>query len=95
MSGISNTENLLKGSDELSAKLNVRQLSLLNHALKKPKSLYTIQQHQNTHGIAPDTARRDLLYMSDSLHLLIKLKRGKSFIFMASDDLEEMIRDSK
>ncbi|MFK5953591.1 MAG: hypothetical protein QM498_11080 [Desulfobacterium sp.] len=36
----------------LGKKLNFRQLALLRHALKHPRFLYKINEHQNSHGIS-------------------------------------------
>ena len=72
-------------------KLNFRQLALLRHALKHPRFVYTIKEHKNSHGINPQTARKDLMQMADK-KLLVKLKHGKSFVFLSPDDLEERIK---
>lgn len=72
-------------------KLNFRQLALLRHALKHPRFVYTIKEHMNSHGINPQTSRKDLLQMAD-MKLLTKLKHGKSFVFLSPDGLEERIK---
>lgn len=72
-------------------KLNFRQLVLLRHALKHPRFVYTIREHRNSHGINPQTARKDLMQMADQ-KLLTRLKHGKSFVFISPDDLEERIK---
>ena len=84
-------EIMLRGSQRLHGLLNQRQLALLRHALKHPGFVYKIIEHQNTHGIVYQTARSDLLTMSDKLNLLIKTKSGKSFIFISPDDLQRRI----
>lgn len=92
---IKSASTLLAGSNRLKDKLNFRQLSLLRHALKHPSHTYTVREHKNTHGIVYETARTDLLKMSDIHNLLIKRKRGKSFIFISPSDLEERIKAAK
>jgi Fic family protein len=77
-----------------SLKLNFRQLALLRHALKHPRFVYTIKEHKNSHGINPQTARKDLMQMAD-IKLLDKLKHGKSYVFLSPDDLEERIKAGK
>lgn len=72
-------------------KLNFRQLTLLRHALKHPRYVYTIKEHQNSHAINPQTARKDLIQMADQ-KLLTKVKHGKSFMFISPDDLEDRIK---
>ena len=77
---------------KLGKKLNFRQFALLRHALKHHRFIYKINEHQNSHGISYETARKDLLQMSDELKLLNKLKDGRSFIFVSPSDLEERIK---
>jgi len=79
---IESVEKRLENS-KAKGQLNHRQLSLLKHALEHPNSLYTIQEHQASHGISYQTARTDLLKLSDELDLLRKRKYGKSLVFIA------------
>lgn len=88
-------EALLKGAESLRAKLNYRQLALLRHAFKSPGFIYRINEHRQSHGVAYDTARNDLLTMSDNLRLLDKLKEGRSFIFISPPNLIERIEHAK
>ncbi|MCU7836568.1 MAG: Fic family protein [gamma proteobacterium symbiont of Taylorina sp.] len=89
--GINEAEHLLINNPRLSGKLNFRQLALLRHALKHPRFSYVIQEHQQSHGISYERARRDLIDMSDKLNLLVKTRRGKRFYFIVPDDLNERI----
>ena len=41
--------------------LNLRQKSLIYHSIQHPDTIYTIETHKNTQGIAYDTARKDLM----------------------------------
>lgn len=91
MKDVSFAEELLQNNDKLRGKLNVRQLSLLRHALKHPRFMYKINEHQNSYGIAYETARKDLVQMADKLKLLIKLKMGKTYVYVSPSDLEERI----
>ncbi len=91
MQGIKETERLLVDNPKLQGKLNFRQLALLRHALKHPRFSYAVQEHQRTHGISYDVARKDLLQMADQLKLLIKTKQGRSYYFVAPNDLEKRI----
>jgi len=90
--GIEYAQKTLCDVKNLGKKLNFRQLALLRHALKHPRFLYKINEHQNSHGISYETARKDLLHMSDGLKLLNKLKDGRAFIFMSPLDLENRIK---
>ena len=91
---IYNIESISKliRSTKLSNKLNPRQLSILKHAIKRPGYIYTINEHKNTHAIAYDTSRKDLLDLSDKYELLIKVKEGKGFIFLSPSNIEERIK---
>ena len=84
------TEEAEKLLDHSKAKgqLNHRQLSLLKHALDHPGATYRIQEHQASHAISYQTARTDLLKMSDQLNLLRKRKYGSSFVFVSPPDLK-------
>lgn len=75
--------------------LNHRQLSLLKHALKNPNFIYRIQEHQASHAISYQTARTDLLKMSDDLNLLRKRKYGNSFVFVVPPDLKDKLINGK
>ncbi|MFQ5443370.1 MAG: Fic family protein, partial [Nitrospinales bacterium] len=75
--------------------LNFRQLALMGHALDHPGHIYDIHQHRQTHGLAYDTARKDLLLLSDARRWLIRKKAGKAFVFIAPQDLEAKLSSSK
>lgn len=84
---IEEAEKLLDAS-KAQGQLNHRQLSLLKHALEHPNAIYSIQEHQAAHAISYQTARTDLLKMSDKLNLLRKRKYGHSFVFVSPPDLK-------
>ncbi|PHS30985.1 MAG: filamentation induced by cAMP protein fic [Methylophaga sp.] len=88
---ISVTERLLQKNKRLSGKLNFRQLALLRHALKHPRFTYIVQEHQQSHGISYDVARKDLSELSDKLKLLVKTKQGKRYLFVVPPDFEQRI----
>ena len=83
-------EKLLRRSPALADALNHRQIALLSHALKNPGHRYTIESHLRSHKITYQTARTDLLKL-EATGLLVKSKRGRSFVFIAPDDLKERI----
>ncbi|WP_305908822.1 Fic family protein [Methylomarinum sp. Ch1-1] len=91
---IEEAEKLLDKS-KARGQLNHRQLSLLKHALKNPNAIYRIQEHQASHAISYQTARTDLLKMSDQLHLLRKRKYGNSFVFVSPPDLKTRLIENK
>ncbi len=71
--------------------LNHRQLFLLKHALKNPGAIYSIREHQVSHRISYQTARTDLLMMSDQLNFLRKRKYGRSFVFVSPPNLRDKL----
>ncbi|MDM8516061.1 Fic family protein [Desulfobacterales bacterium HSG16] len=91
-SNIEYATNLLDNAKNLGRKLNFRQRYLLRHALKHPRFIYTISEYQSFHGISYETARKDLLHMSDTLKLLSRSKDSRSFVFMSPSDLENRIK---
>ena len=92
--GVNDAKQLLTSNPRLRGKLNFRQLALLRHALKHPRFSYVVQEHQQSHGISYDVARKDLLEMSDTLGLLVKTKQGRRYFFVAPNDLEQRVAAS-
>ena len=88
---VNEATQMLVNNPRLKHKLNFRQLALLRHALKNPRFSYVVQEHQQSHGVSYDVARKDLLLMSDTLGLLDKTKRGRQYYFVAPTDLEKRI----
>lgn len=69
--------------------LNSRQISLLRHALKNPGRIYDVREHQSYHGVSYNSARTDLLSLSDEMGLLDKTKRGKTYYFRSPGNLQD------
>jgi hypothetical protein len=60
---------------------------LLEHALQNPGYEYSIQGHQTSHGIVYQTARTDLLALSETHGLLKRYKQGRKDVFVVPADL--------
>lgn len=75
---------------EISNSLNDRQRALIIHALKNPEHQYTVNSHKNSNAIATQTARTDLLDLTER-GLLIQSKRGNQFIFTPAPNLRELL----
>ncbi|MGG7056574.1 Fic family protein [Nitrosomonas sp. ANs5] len=83
-------ESFLKQSPTLRAILNHRQIALLNRALKDPQSIFSIAGHRGSHNVVYQTARMDLLNLSN-LDLLVKEKIGKGFLFTVPVNLKDKL----
>jgi Fic family protein len=75
----------------LQGSLNHRQLAIIKHALKHAGFEYSIQEHSMAHNISYQTARTDLLTLSDKFNLLRKRKYGNKFVFVSPPDLNEKL----
>lgn len=87
---LAETRAALERSSTMRAVLNHRQIALINHALKKPGHVYVIESHRRSHGVSYQTARTDLLELSD-LELLVHGKRGRELTFTSPDNLRQRI----
>lgn len=90
-SELAETRRLLQSSHYLNAVLNHRQLALINHAVRSPRFVYTIDSHQRAHNVSYQTARTDLLQLAE-IGLLGRGKRGKAFVFISPEDLRLRLR---
>ncbi len=79
---IERAESLIR----LGRDLNVRQRILLDHALHRPDTEYTVKSHMNSNGIVNNTARADL----DDLvrrKLMVTTRRGREVIYHVAPGL--------
>ena len=88
---IKDLEVLVRKSAKLQNELNHRQLVVLNRAAKSSDAIFTIASHRGAHNVTYDTARTDLLKLNE-LGLLEKTKRGRAFVFMAANNLQQKLK---
>lgn len=84
------TKEILRESALAGLALNHRQLALVRHAIDHPGFLYTIETHRRYHNVSYQTARNDLLELSE-LKLLPMSKQGRKFLFLSPDDLRHRL----
>ena len=73
--------------------LNHRQSALVGNLLKHPQVRPAIASHQRSHKVSYQTARTDLLSLTD-LGLLTFAKRGRSMEFRLAPDLKGKLRQA-
>ena len=71
--------------------LNARQKALIYYAIRNPDTIFSIQSHKRSHGIAYETARNDLMRLT-AKQFLRKKKQGREFVFVSSDRMLEKLR---
>jgi Fic family protein len=84
-----NIENIEQS--QIAEQLNHRQINLLEHAIKHPHQIYSIEEHQKYHNISRQTARKDLIHLAEKMQLLRKRKVGNTFVFVSPSDLKHRI----
>ena len=72
--------------------INHRQKALIGHALKHPSTVYTIDSHGRSQGVAYATSRADLIKLSER-GLLRSYKQGKSYRYVAVEGLAGRLRE--
>jgi len=72
--------------------LNHRQQAIISHALRHPGHRYTVESHQTSHSVTPQTARTDLNKLVD-LELLTKQKLGRSYHYSPHENLENNLKN--
>jgi Fic family protein len=74
--------------------LNLRQQSLISHAVRHPGFVYNIAGHGARHAIVYQTARTDLLSLA-KLKLLEQRKAGRALVFVAPKDLDARLSSKR
>lgn len=70
--------------------VNLRQIDLLNHAIRHKDAMYTIKGHLNSNKISWATARSDLLNLVEK-GFLSQHKSGKELYFLVADHIEDLL----
>ncbi len=70
--------------------LNHRQVALLGHLLKNPEQIYVIASHQRSHNVTYQTARTDLIKLTE-LGFLQASKRGRKLVYRKSTEFESKL----
>jgi Fic family protein len=86
---VQDVERLLDGADGL----NSRQLSLLSDAVRHPDSSYTFNSHARRHRVTHETARHDLVTLTDR-GLFTRRRRGRSYVFEPVPNLAQRLKES-
>lgn len=89
-----NIEQIVLRSPDLQRLFNYRQIALINRALKKPESVFSVESHRGSHNVTYDTARTDLLKLVD-IGLLEKKVVGRAFQFNAVRNLQQKLEALK
>lgn len=75
----------------LAAKLNGRQKALVDHALRHPTQIYTIESHQRSQVVSNETARTDLVNLT-AHGLLVEIGGKRPRQFAPAQDLRKRLR---
>jgi len=71
---------------------NHRQLALLEHALRRSDTVYTVHSHSLSHHVSGETARKDLRDLT-ARGLLRQVRRGKHFAWLPIENLHDRLQD--
>ena len=69
----------------------VAQADVIIEAVMAPARRYTIKEHQNMHGVVYQTARTDLLDLTNRGVLELQ-KQGKELVFRVPTDIGERLK---
>ncbi len=81
--------NVLSAADSMLF-LNHRQVALLGHLLKNPDQTYVIASHQRSHNVTYQTARTDLIGLTE-FGFLQASKRGRKLVYRKSSEFESKL----
>jgi len=73
--------------------LNLRQKNLIYHSLQHPDAIYSIEGHKNSHGVAYDTARKDLVVLASKGFLRMERQGRKLLLFSPTGKVIDKLRN--
>jgi len=74
-----------------SAEFNHRELALLSGAVRHPDRSYSFKAHATRHGVTHETARADLMHLSER-GLLTRHQIGRRHFFRPVEELPELLK---
>ncbi|MDQ3757401.1 MAG: Fic family protein [Actinomycetota bacterium] len=77
-------------SIRMSDRFNHRQLALLGDAMRHPDRQYSFASHARSHKVSMQSARNDLIALSDQ-DLLVRRRLGRKLVFLPPDDLAQQL----
>jgi len=83
--------NVVQAVAAFSSDMNIRQRSLIAHALKNPGFSYTVRSHMTSQGISIVTARNDLVGLARR-GLLEERREGKKTVWISPPDLATRLK---
>jgi Fic family protein len=88
---VAETQQVRQALKAVSHRFNVRQLALLENAIRHPGARYTVASHGRSHGVVAQTARGDLRDLEEQ-GLLTKTSSGRGYAWTPIEDLEHRLR---
>jgi Fic family protein len=73
-----------------SQRFNHRQIALIGHALRNPYAEYTVRSHSSSHNVTRQTARTDLVSLTE-VGLLTQVSAGRGFAYYPPEDLQSRL----
>jgi Fic family protein len=88
---VAETQQVRQALKAVSHRFNVRQLALLENAVRHTDARYTVASHGRSHGVVAQTARGDLRDLEEQ-GLLTKTSSGRGYAWTPIEDLEHRLR---
>lgn len=88
---VAETQQVRQALRAVAHRFNVRQLALLENAIRHPGARYTVASHGRSHGVVAQTARGDLQDLEEQ-GFLAKSTSGRGYAWTPAEDLERRLR---